>query len=60
MYDTIIIGGGPAGLTAAIYVRRAGLSALLCEAAVCGGQIINSPEVDNFPARPHVSGWQLA
>ena len=60
MYDTIIIGGGPAGLTAAIYARRAGLSALVCEAAVCGGQIINSPEVDNYPARPHVSGWQLA
>ena len=60
MYDTVIIGGGIAGLTAAVYARRAGLSTVVCEATVCGGQIINSPEVDNYPARPHVAGWQLA
>lgn len=60
MYDVIIIGGGPAGLTSAVYTRRAGMSTLIIEAAVCGGQIINSQEVDNFPSREHVPGWQLA
>ena len=60
MYDVIIIGGGPAGLTAAIYARRAGLSALVLEASVCGGQIVNSPQVDNYPALPNVPGWQFA
>lgn len=60
MYDTVIIGAGIAGLTAAVYARRAGLSALVFEASVCGGQIVSSPEVDNYPARPHVAGWQLA
>jgi thioredoxin reductase (NADPH) len=60
MYDVIIIGGGPAGLTAAVYTRRAGMKTLIIEAAVCGGQIINSLEVDNFPSREHIPGWQLA
>ena len=60
MYDVIIIGGGPAGLTAAIYARRAGLTALVLEASVCGGQIVNSPMVDNYPALPNVPGWQFA
>ena len=59
MYDVIIIGGGIAGLTAAVYARRANLTALVLEGVVCGGQIINSPEVDNYPARPHVSGVEL-
>ena len=43
-YDVIIIGAGPAGLTAAIYVQRAGLRALVLEEYVCGGQIANTPE----------------
>lgn len=60
MYDVIIIGGGPAGLTAATYARRAGLSALVIESAVCGGQIVNSQEVDNFPTQLHTSGYELA
>lgn len=60
MYDVIIAGGGPAGMTAAIYARRAGMSVLMLEAAVCGGQIINSMDVDNFPSRPGIPGWQLA
>lgn len=59
MYDVIIIGGGIAGLTAAVYARRANLSTLVLEGVVCGGQIINSPEVDNYPARPHISGVEL-
>lgn len=60
MYDVLIAGGGPAGLTAAIYARRAGLSVLVLESSVCGGQIVNSPQVDNYPALPNVPGWQFA
>ncbi|MGM9521223.1 MAG: NAD(P)/FAD-dependent oxidoreductase [Oscillospiraceae bacterium] len=60
MYDTIIIGGGPAGLTAAIYARRAGMSTLLLEVTICGGQIINSTSVENYPAIADIAGWQLA
>ncbi len=60
MYDLAIIGGGPAGLTAAVYARRAGLSTLLLEITVCGGQIINSQNVENFPAIAQIEGWRLA
>ncbi len=60
MYDLIIIGGGPAGLTAAVYARRAGLSTLILEITVCGGQIINSQNVENFPAIESIEGWRLA
>ncbi len=60
MKDVIIIGAGPAGLTAAIYALRAGKSVLLLEAKAYGGQIINTPEIDNYPAMPHVSGFEFA
>lgn len=60
MKDVIIIGAGPAGLTAAIYTLRAGKSVLLIEARSYGGQIINTPEIDNYPAMPHVSGYEFA
>ena len=60
MYDIIIIGGGPAGLTAAIYGRRAGMSVLILEITICGGQIINSTSVENFPSVPGIEGWRLA
>lgn len=60
MKDVIIIGAGPAGLTAAIYAQRAGKSVLLLEARAYGGQIINTPEIDNYPAMPHVSGFEFA
>jgi len=56
LYDLIIVGGGPAGLTAALYARRGGLSTLLLEGNVPGGQIIASPELENYPAVPNVSG----
>lgn len=49
MYDIIIIGAGPAGLSAAIYAARAGKTVMLLEAASYGGQIINTPEVENYP-----------
>jgi len=60
MYDVAIIGGGPAGLTAAIYTARAGLSTVVFEAVAIGGQIINSVDVANYPAAPHISGYQFA
>lgn len=56
LYDLLIVGGGTAGLTAAIYARRGGLSTLLLEGNVPGGQIIASPELENYPALPRVSG----
>lgn len=59
-FDIIIIGGGPAGLTAAIYARRAGKSVLLLEKSAIGGQIATSPKVDNFPAAAGMSGVELA
>jgi len=60
MYDVIIIGGGPAGLTAAVYARRAGKSALVIEKDAFGGQIAQSPRVENFPGFASISGTELA
>lgn len=60
MHDVIIIGGGTAGLTAAIYAARAGLQTLILESGVYGGQIIPSPKVENFPGLPGISGAELA
>ena len=59
MYDLIIIGSGPAGLAAAIYAQRAGLDALVLEKAVSGGQVLTTYEVDNYPALPGISGFDL-
>ena len=59
MYDIIIIGGGPAGLTAAIYARRAGKTVMILEKDALGGQITWSPKVENYPAVPSVSGMDL-
>ncbi|MBR1496502.1 MAG: FAD-dependent oxidoreductase [Oscillospiraceae bacterium] len=60
MYDIIIIGAGPAGLTAAIYARRAAKTVLVLEAASCGGQIINTPDIENYPVAMHISGFEFA
>ncbi|MBR0231304.1 MAG: FAD-dependent oxidoreductase [Clostridia bacterium] len=60
MHDIVIIGAGPAGLTAAIYARRAGKSVLVLEAKSFGGQIINAPDIENYPAAPHISGFDFA
>ena len=59
MYDVIIIGGGPAGLTAAVYCLRAGKTALVIEKNAFGGQIVWSPRVENFPTIPVISGTEL-
>ncbi len=60
MYDLIIVGAGTAGLTAAIYGQRAGKHVLLLEEGIYGGQIINSPEIENYPGISKVSGYQFA
>lgn len=60
MYDILIIGGGTAGLTAAIYARRAGKTVLLLEGTAFGGQIASSPLVENYPALPGISGADYA
>lgn len=60
MYDIIIIGGGPAGLTASIYARRANKSALVIEKASFGGQITYSPKVENIPGFAEVTGNEFA
>ena len=60
IYDIAIIGAGPRGLTAAIYGQRAGLRTINFEANVHGGQIINTPEVENYPALGKISGVEFA
>ncbi len=60
MYDIIIVGAGPAGLTAAIYGRRALKSVLVLEALSYGGQIINTLDIENYPAAAHISGFDFA
>ena len=60
MYDIIIVGGGPAGLTAAIYALRAGKSVLVIEKAGFGGQIAFSPKVENIPGTISISGSAFA
>ena len=60
MVDVVIIGAGTAGLSAAIYTVRAGKSALVLEASSYGGQIINTPDIENYPGIAHISGFDFA
>ncbi|MGO3018289.1 MAG: thioredoxin-disulfide reductase [Anaerococcus sp.] len=61
MYDLIIIGGGPAGLTAGLYAGRAKLKTLIIEKEIAGGQISSTNAVDNYPASvPNASGMDLS
>ena len=60
MYDIIVIGGGPAGLTAAVYARRANKSVLVIEKGSFGGQITYSPKVENIPGFAEVTGNEFA
>ena len=60
MYDIVIIGAGPAGLTAAIYARRAEKTALVIEKSTFGGQITHSPRVENYPGFAVMSGTEFA
>ena len=60
VYDIAIVGGGPAGLTAGLYARRANRSVLILEKATFGGQITFSPKVENIPGFPVLSGNEFA
>ncbi len=60
MYDLVIIGGGPGGLSAAIYAMRAALTTALVEKGVTGGQVTMSDEVENYPGFIHISGAELS
>ena len=60
MFDLIIIGAGPAGLSSAIYAGRAGLDCLILESTMYGGQITSTPEVENYPSVKKIAGWELA
>ena len=59
IYDLVIIGGGPAGLSAAIYAQRALLDTVLLEQEAVGGQVIITSEIDNYPGVPHTDGFTL-
>ncbi|MCI2252933.1 thioredoxin-disulfide reductase [Domibacillus sp. PGB-M46] len=60
IYDVIIIGAGPAGMTAAVYTSRANLSTLMIERGVPGGQMANTEEVENYPGYDHILGPELS
>ena len=60
MYDIIVIGAGPAGLTAALYATRANKKVLVFEGKSYGGQILNASKVDNYPGFESISGFELA
>ena len=60
MYDIIVVGAGPAGMTAALYALRANKTVLVLEAKVPGGQIVNASLVENYPAIEKISGAQYA
>ena len=60
VYDLIIVGAGPAGLTASLYATRAMLDSITLEQMGAGGQILTTPEIDNYPGVPNTDGFTLA
>ena len=60
MYDIIIIGCGVAGMTAALYAKRANKKVLVLEKNNYGGKIINTIDIENYPGENHISGYDLA
>ena len=60
MKDIIVIGGGPSGMTAALYALRSNKSVLILEKENFGGQIANSPRVENYPTIKEISGLELS
>ena len=60
IFDVIIVGAGTAGLSAGIYTARSGKTALILESKAYGGQIINSPEIENYPGIKNISGFEFA
>ncbi len=60
MHDVVVVGGGPAGMTAALYALRNGKSALVIEKEGFGGQMTQSPKIENYPGTVQISGMELA
>ncbi|MDX1771494.1 MAG: thioredoxin-disulfide reductase, partial [Planococcaceae bacterium] len=60
IYDVVIIGAGPAGMTAAVYTSRGSLSTLMIERGIPGGQMANTEEVENYPGFEHILGPELS
>ena len=60
IYDLIIVGGGPCGLSASVYAGRSGMKTLILEEYACGGQILNTFEIKNYPGFENISGPELA
>jgi len=60
IYDVVIIGAGPAGMTAAVYTSRGNLSTLMIERGIPGGQMANTEEVENYPGFEHILGPELS
>ena len=61
LYDAAVIGAGPAGITAALYLVRSGVSVALIESSAPGGQVLSTAEIENYPGFPKgVKGWELA
>ncbi|HIW01368.1 MAG TPA: FAD-dependent oxidoreductase [Candidatus Desulfovibrio intestinipullorum] len=61
MFDAAVIGGGPAGITAAMYLVRSGCSVILFESLTMGGQILTTDSLENYPGMPRgIKGWELA
>jgi thioredoxin reductase (NADPH) len=59
-YDAIVLGAGPAGLTAGIYLSRARLKTLIVDEGTVGGQMVLTHEIANYPGVESISGYQLA
>lgn len=60
IYDVIIIGAGPAGMTAALYASRANLSTLMIERGMPGGQMANTEDIENYPSYDYILGPDLS
>ncbi|TWT03316.1 thioredoxin-disulfide reductase [Planococcus sp. CPCC 101016] len=60
IYDVVIIGAGPAGMTAAVYTSRANLTTLMLERGIPGGQMANTEEIENYPGFEHILGPDLS
>ena len=59
-YDVIIVGAGPAGLTAALYAGRSMLRTVVLEAGVPGGELLRTETIEDYPGFEHIEGWDLA